>query len=448
MKLSRFFLSVAAGCGLLGYQAELSFAQGYYQSGSHRGVAYNYYHQDEAASPSDRPAVQETGRGRKAIQNPRKLVPQKAGGKGWQWDFLDQFCHAPCEPWTLFANDNASRITINGHTQIGYHTEGTNGDGTPGSFNDYPNRFQLHQQWLKVQRAAHSGKGFDWGFGLDYVYGTDGPDTQAGYNSAGEWDEDWDNGSAYGHAIPQLYAEVAYAGMRVKGGHFFSPMGYETVASTGNFFYSRSYGRGLALGGGGRLIPRTVTGVLADYNIGDHVTVSAGWIDGFDTGFGSGGGSMFMGSASMALFDQMHMSYTLASGDAADGDEIYVHDLIVQWQVTDRIESVFETILLADHDGDNSEITLNNYMFYVLNDCMKIGLRSEWVDPGRDNEEFNAVTVGLNYQATSNLLLRPELRFDNFHQDINSGADSDGPLSSSTGRRDSTVFGVDIILTY
>ena len=444
MKLSRFFLSVAAGCGLLGHQAEVSFAQGYYQSGSHRGVAYNYY-QDEAASPSDRPAVQQTGRGRKATQNPRKLVPQKAGGKGLQWNFLDQFCHAPCEPWTLFANDNASRITINGHTQIGYHTEGTNGDGTPGSFNDYPNRFQLQQQWLKVQRAAHGGKGFDWGFGLDYVYGTDGPDTQAGYNASGEWDRDWDNGSAYGHAIPQLYAEVAYAGMRVKGGHFFSPMGYETVSATGNFFYSRSYGLGLALGGGGRLIPRTVTGVLADYDIGDHVSVSAGWIDGYDTGFGSGGGSMFMGSASMALFDQMNMSYTLASGDAG-GEEIYVHDLIVQWQVTDRIESVFETILLADHEGDDSEITLNNYVFYALNDCMKLGLRSEWVDPGRDNEEFNAVTVGLNYQATSNLVLRPELRFDNFHQDINNSVDSTGPIA--TGRRDSTVFGLDMILTY
>ena len=445
MKLSRFFLSVAAGCGLLGHQAESSFAQGYYQSGSHRGVAYNYYLQDEAASPSDRPAVQETGRGRKATQNQRKLVPQKAGGKGMQWNFLDRFCHAPCEPWTLFANDNASRITINGHTQIGYHTEGTNGDGTPGSFNDYPNRFQLQQQWLKIQRAAHGGKGFDWGFGLDYVYGTDGPDTQAGYNAAGEWDRDWDNGSAYGHAIPQLYAEVAYAGMRVKGGHFFSPMGYETVASTGNFFYSRSYGLGLALGGGGRLIPRTVTGVLADYDIGDHVSVSAGWIDGYDTGFGSGGGSMFMGSASMALFDQMNMSYTLVSGDAG-GEEIYVHDLIVQWQVTDRIESVFETILLADHEGDDSEITLNNYVFYALNDCMKLGLRSEWVDPGRDNEEFNAVTVGLNYQATSNLVLRPELRFDNFHQDINNSVDSTGPIS--TGSRDSTVFGLDMILTY
>ena len=446
MKLSRFFLSVAAGCGLLGYQAEVSFAQGYYQSGSHRGVAYNYY-QDEAASPSDRPAVQQTGRGRKATQNPRKLVPQKAGGKGLQWDFLDQFCHAPCEPWTLFANDNASRITINGHTQIGYHTEGTNGDGTPGSFNDYPNRFQLQQQWLKIQRAAHGGKGFDWGFGMDYVYGTDAPDMQSNQNAAGEWDRDWENGGAYGHAIPQLYAEVAYAGMRVKGGHFFGPLGYEKMAATENFFYSRSYGRGLD----GWFIPRTVTGVLADWSVGNHVTAHAGWIDGYDTGFGSfDAGSMFLGGVSMMVFDTMHLSYSLVTGDDGTNDNVYAHNMVVRWQLSDRLESAFETMLYT-YDGsgqssDDSSITLTNYMFYALNDCMKLGLRSEWVDLGRDYEEFNAVTVGLNYQATSNLLLRPELRLDNFHRDINDGLNDGGVFSA--GRRDSTVFGLDMILTY
>ena len=66
---------------------------------------------------------------------------------------------------------------------------------------------------------------------------------------------------------------------------------------------------------------------------------------------------------------------------------------------------------------------------------MKVGLRSEWVDPGRNDEEYNAVTVGINYQATSNLMVRPELRMDNVHQDI-------------TNRVDSTVFGFDAIWSY
>ena len=447
MKFSRFVLSAVASFGLIGQHAQPSSAQNFYQSGSNRGVAYNYYLQEEAGSPSDRPATQKVHRGRKSTQKPRALVPQKASSKGWQWDFLDQFCRPHCEPWTLFANNNKSGITVNGHTQIGFHSEGTNGDGVPDSFNDYPNRFQLHQQWLHVERAAQTGgKGFDWGFGFDYVYGTDGPDMQAGNNSAGEWDRDWDNGAAYGHALPQVYAEVSYAGLRIKGGHFFSPLGYETVASSGNFFYSRSYGRGLTLGGAGLLIPRTVTGVLADYGIGEHVTAHAGWIDGYDTGYGSGGGSMFLGGVSMMVFDTMHLSYMLVSGDIDGVDEVYTHDLVVRWQLTDRLESVFETVLQALHDLDDSSITLNNYVFYALNDCMKVGLRSEWVALGRDVEEFNAVTVGLNYQATANLVIRPELRADNFHRDINDGNDTGGVFAA--GRRDSTVFGIDAILTY
>ena len=80
-------------------------------------------------------------------------------------------------------------------------------------------------------------------------------------------------------------------------------------------------------------------------------------------------------------------------------------------------------------------ITLNNYVFYDLNDCMKLGLRSEWVDPGRGIEEYNAVTVGLNYQATGNLMVRPEIRMDNFHKGITTPVDS-------------TVFGFDAIWSY
>ena len=65
---------------------------------------------------------------------------------------------------------------------------------------------------------------------------------------------------------------------------------------------------------------------------------------------------------------------------------------------------------------------------------------------GRNSEEFNAVTVGINYQATSNLMLRPEIRMDNFHSDIND-ASNDGGIDA-LGRRDSTVFGFDAIWSY
>ena len=152
---------------------------------------------------------------------------------------------------------------------------------------------------------------------------------------------------------------------------------------------------------------------------------------------------MFLGGATVALANGMDVSYRLLSSS-----ERYAHSIVVGNQLTDRIHSVFETVLRTDTavSSSASAITLNNYLFYDLNDCMALGLRSEWVDMGRNDEEFNAVTVGINYQASANLLLRPEARIDNFHQDINDG-DNDGGISAS-GRRDSTVFGFDAIWSY
>ena len=121
-------------------------------------------------------------------------------------------------------------------------------------------------------------------------------------------------------------------------------------------------------------------------------------------------------------------------------DDVYAHSIAVANQLTDRIHTVFESVLRTDTTGSvqrssDTAITLNNYVFYDLNDCMKLGLRSEWVDMGRSSEEFNAVTVGINYQATGNLMVRPEIRMDNFHRLI-------------TANEDSTVFGFDAIWSY
>ena len=461
MKITRFVLGALTCCGLIVQQAA---AQQTTRRLSIQEVAYNYFLEDEdddksAAQKSDKKAAQKSDKkaaqksDKKATQKGKKSAAQKSAkkaasksdcdcddGKG-KGGALSRFCKEHKAPWSLGDNSakgKAGGIAITGHTQFGYHTDGTSGDGVPHSFNDYPNRVQLHQQWLTAEKVAHGGGDLSWGFRMDWLYGTDGPDAQSFNNNAGEWDNGWTNGIAYGNAIPQLYAEVAVGDLRVRGGHFLSPLGYESVNSTENFFYSRSYGRGIV-----DFIPRTVTGVQVDYAVGDNLTAHGGWVNGYDTGFGSTDDSMFLGGATVALANGMDVSYRLLSSS-----ERYAHSIVVGNQLTDRIHSVFETVLRTDtaDSSSASAITLNNYLFYDLNDCMALGLRSEWVDMGRNDEEFNAVTVGINYQASANLLLRPEARIDNFHQDINDG-DNDGGISAS-GRRDSTVFGFDAIWSY
>ena len=68
----------------------------------------------------------------------------------------------------------------------------------------------------------------------------------------------FDNG-IYGWAMPQAYGEVGYGDWSVKVGHFFTPVGYEVVPATGNFFYSHS----LTLFNSE---PFTHTGVLGTYS--------------------------------------------------------------------------------------------------------------------------------------------------------------------------------------
>ena len=454
MKMMRFALGALTCCGLMVQQAS---AQQTSRPSSIQEVTYKYFLDEGDADKSSAQKGKKKAAQKSSTQKGKKKAAQKsavqksaskdkcgcddANGKGkGGLNFLDRMCVEHKAPWSLADHGKKGKghgISISGHTQLGWHDDGENGTGVLNSFNDNPNSLQLHQQWLTVAKAAQGGGDADWGFRMDWLYGTDGPDAQSFSNNAGDWDEAWDNGGNYGHALPQLYAEVAMGDLRVKGGHFLSPLGYESVNSTENFFYSRSYGRGIV-----GFIPRTVTGVQVDYTVGENLTAHGGWVNGYDTGFGSTNGSMFLGGATVALANGMDINYMLLSSD-----DQYAHSIAIARQLTDRIHTVFESVLrTVSGEGTDSAITLNNYVFYDLNDCMKLGLRSEWVDPGRGIEEYNAVTVGLNYQATANLMLRPEIRMDNFHSDINDASNSGG--IGALGRRDSTVFGFDAIWSY
>ncbi len=126
------------------------------------------------------------------------------------------------EPWTLFGEHCG--WSAGGWTDIGYHSNNTNFN-----FNNYANRVQLQQQWLWAQKVADGSEGLGLGGRIDYLYGTDAPDTQAFGIANNHWDNSWDNGGAYGHALPQVYFEAAYGDTSVKVGHFFTIIGQEVV---------------------------------------------------------------------------------------------------------------------------------------------------------------------------------------------------------------------------
>jgi len=417
--MTRIVIALAGICAMVSADAE---AEGLVRLESHRIF---FIRQEEGTQPS-----------------PSDVVPPEPeeNGEVQKDDFgckaaCDECCL--CEPWELFP-ETCSGLKVGGWSQMGYHTGGANGNGTQnpfaaGTFNNYPNVVQLQQAWIYAEKVAETyGCGFDWGFRADYVYGTDGQDTQAFGNTPGIWDQPWDNGANYGSAIPQLYAEAAYDDLKVKMGHFYTIVGYEVVPAVNNFFYSHSFTIAYE--------PFTHTGVLAEYALNDRVTLYGGWTAGWDTGFDQNGGDTFLGGIAFELTDAMSLTYVATMGDfgfGANGSDSdgYNHSVVLDWDMTCRLNYVLQTDYIDNTLTWRGQIfTVNQYAIYTLSDRWALGGRFEWVNHSDLNREITEVTVGANYRPHPNIVIRPEARVDVLH---------DVPTF-----QDSTVFGIDAIVTF
>lgn len=405
---------------------------------------YGYYYGDEdeeAASPSD------------AVAAPQADEPAPVVGSGCCDPCCDTVgcdggCGSACgggcdscfligdsEAFTLWPDD--SPIKIGGWTALGYHNKVTplsvnRGDAL--SFNDTPDALNLHQQWVYMEKALDTDNGFDWGGRVDFMYGTDSAKTQA-FGTLGGWDNDWDHG-VYGFALPQAYLEVGAGNLSVKGGHFYTLVGYEVVTSPGNFFYSHA----LTMFNSE---PFTHTGFVASYTAGDDLTLHGGWTLGWDTGFRQfNNGSSWLGGFSYSMADCVTFTYMSTAGDLGwRGKDAYTHSLVFDFTLTDKLNYVLQSDYVRAGDttsgyaqgtprDSDDDIGINQYLFYNLNDCWGFGTRIEWwKDEGHSYYEG---TLGLNYRPMANLVLRPEIRHD----------------WQPFANFDQTTFGIDAVLVY
>lgn len=343
------------------------------------------------------------------------------------------------DPYTLFGEHCG--WSAGGWLQLGYHSA-----DLP-LFNTYKDNLQLQQAWLYAEKAIDTSCGFDIGGRIDYLYGTDGPNTQA-FGTGRGWDNSWDNGGQYGHALPQLYVEAGYGDLSVKLGHFYTIIGWEVVPATGNFFYSHAYTFNNSE-------PFTHTGALATYEASEDVTVWGGYTFGWDGGFDDNGDA-FLGGISLGLTDDLTLIYAATGGRfgesrfAATGggnERGYMHSIVADYAVTDSLQYIFQSDLLdtENPDGTNNRDTIgiNQYLIKTINDCWGVGGRFEWW--GNKNgavtsrSDVYALTLGVNYKPHANVIVRPEIRWD---------WDDDRVAGLEDGDDDQTTFGVDTILTF
>ncbi len=335
------------------------------------------------------------------------------------------------DPWTLMSvfDDECGKnwlkdngITIAGWAQIGYSSAPDGSFTGNGPFLDDRewSNVNLNQMYLYIAKVADGTKGFDWGYRADIMYGVDGNEGQAFGSNPGKWDylNGWDHG-IYEWALPQLYAEVAMGDLAVKAGHFYTPHGYEVVTSPDNFFYSKQLNFWNSE-------PFTHTGVQGTYKVNDKLTVLAHWVLGWDTGFDQfGKGNMGTLGFTYAFSDKTSLIYTSGFGDFGWRGDGAINCAVLSHKWTDKLMTVHQFDVLQTNLGTNlaaappiapaadtriagDSHALVNYVFYQLTDKTKAGVRYEWYKA--DGLSYNEFTYGVNYQATPNVIVRPEVR--------------------------------------
>ena len=335
------------------------------------------------------------------------------------------------DPWTLPQPDclKDHNITIGGWLDGGiYGNQWGNPSNGPVGLRGIGDGFTADQTWFYAERKTDTkGCGWDIGGRVDYVFGVDGPQTQSFGDHS--FDYGWNTSPQYGSAMPQVYTEIAYNDVKVKVGHFYTPIGYEVVQAPQNFFYSHSYSHTFGE-------PFTHTGALASYQRNEKTTWYGGWVDGWDEGFGDNNhGSMFLGGFSTNLSDKATFAWYVSAGTlgngmafpgAASGD-LYYNCFIFTYKLTDKWTYILEHDLGSNYNVnpgsvDNQWYEVNSYLTYKINDCWSFGGRAEWfqdpqgarVSAGSRGNYFSA-TGGFNYRPHANVTIRPELRYDWFN---------------------------------
>ncbi len=360
------------------------------------------------------------------------------------------------EPWQLPVPCQLEQLGIDwgGWLSTGIYANAHGADDNgPLGFRDSNDGWSFDQWYFYAERNPDTSRQWiDWGFRVDLVFGVDGPDTQAFGGHPDSFDNPWDTGGDYGFAMPQLYAQVAFGDLNVKLGHFYTIIGYEVVTIPDNFFYSHTYTMFWGE-------PFTHTGVLAEYPLGRYITLYGGWTQGWDTGFdNTPGANTFLGGVSLELTKWMSLTYATSFGDFGsnlEAGDIYMHSLVLQWQLSEKLTYVLQHDLGVNTlAGEDAEwYGLNQYFLYQLNDCWAAGLRVEWF---RDDDaariswngpaagNYWEVTWGLNWKPHSNVVIRPEIRYDWFD-----GVAAGGDLPFDEGHAsDQLAGGVDLIVTY
>jgi hypothetical protein len=278
--------------------------------------------------------------------------------------------------------------------------------------------------------------------------------------------------SFYGLILPQFYGDVAVNNLTIRIGHFATNTSLEKVPAVANFFYSHAYLMA------GYFDPLLVTGLQGEYKIGDNFTavggINRGWMqfeDPADTWHFLGGVkwtdddkrqnlSLMVDSGSEIGFVGVHSRNSFFM--------VYTCNLTERWQYGAQYNLGQEVNGSFVNPGQNANwYGTEQLLTYKINQKWSAGMRYEWVrddqgarvagvgnvlltDRGWNGQpgftgSFQDVSLGLNYRPNSNIVIRPETRWDMYDGPVNVAGEL--PYGNHT-RSSQFTFACDLIVTY
>lgn len=311
-----------------------------------------------------------------------------------------------------------NELKIYGWTEGAFTASTASGNQLPLGFNYRANEFLLQQNWLRVERSVRTDSSVpSFGFLADTILpGSDYRFTRA----RGLWDS---QSGTYGIDPVQFYAQAYYPnvaqGLDVKAGRFFGQFGVESIAAVDTPFVSRSY----------TFIynPFTHTGVLTTLQLNDSWSVQNGIVTGSDVFFDSASEPTYIGSIEYKSPDRgssLLLSTVFGSGrfnQAEDFSNPRVFDLVYTRPIDERLTYQFNSLYgyqtNVPAEGSADWYSFVNYWSYRWRENLQGNCRVEFFDDVVGNRTgfeglYTAGTLGLLYQPTKSLTLRPEIRFD------------------------------------
>ena len=161
---------------------------------------------------------------------------------------------------------------------------------------------------LSQNRGWFLGGEVDLFFGSDSFFTTAAGLDGSSFGNVPRWNTDPTR--RYGWSMPQAYVETDYNNVRVKWGHFYTILGYETIPAIGNFFYSHSYAMQYGQ-------PFTHTGALASSSLNDNWTWNAGIVSGWND-FNFQDGAQFLGGLTYANQGYGSLAFAVVTGNQSD----------------------------------------------------------------------------------------------------------------------------------